>query len=168
MIAPTEVAQMESPMSAARWARIGYSLVAWLFAIASVVQVYLAGQGIFVPPESFELHRNVGYGIGILALIMLVLAFAARMPFRIIGVTALLFVLMILQSVLVFMRTDQPNLAALHPVNGFLIVLLAVWIAWKTLGYIRAPLPPEPVHEAPPPPPAAPSQPPREADEDSF
>jgi cytochrome b561 len=155
-------------MSAARWARIGYSLVAWLFAIASIVQIYLAGQGVFVPPESFELHRNVGYGIGILGLILLVLAFAARMPFRVIGATALLFVLIILQSVLVFMRNDQPNLAALHPVNGFLIVLLAVWIAWKTLGYIRAPLPPEPVRTPPPPEPSQSGQPAREADEDSF
>jgi cytochrome b561 len=154
-------------MSAARWARIGYSLVAWLFAIAAVVQIYLAGQAVFVT-NSFELHRNVGFGIGLLALILLVLSFAARMPLRVIGATALLFVLMILQSVLVAMRTDQPNLAALHPLNGFLIVLLALWIAWKTLGYIRAPLPPEPVKTAPPPPPTAQAQPPREKDEDQF
>jgi len=30
-------------------------------------------------------------------------------------------------------------------------VLLAVWIAWKTLAYIRAPLPPEPVEAKPAP-----------------
>jgi len=137
-------------MSAARWARIGYSLVAWLFAIAAVIQIYLAGQGVFAT-GSFELHRNVGYAIGILGLILLVLSFAAKMPLRVIGATALLFVLMIVQSVLVFMRTDQPNIAALHPVNGFIIVLLAVWIAWKTLAYIRAPLPPEPVAASPAP-----------------
>jgi len=137
-------------MSAARWARIGYSLVAWLFAIAAVIQVYLAGQGVFAT-HSFELHRNVGYAIGILGLILLVLSFAAKMPLRVIGATALLFVLMIVQSVLVFMKTDQPNIAALHPVNGFLIVLLAVWIAWKTLAYLRSPLPPEPVAASPAP-----------------
>ena len=137
-------------MSAARWARIGYSLVAWLFAIAAVIQVYLAGQGVFAT-GSFELHRNVGYAIGILGLILLVLSFAAKMPLRVIGATALLFVLMIVQSVLVFMRTDQPNIAALHPVNGFIIVLLAVWIAWKTLAYLRSPLPPEPVAASPAP-----------------
>ena len=140
-------------MSTARWARIGYSLVAWLFAIAAVIQIYLAGQAIFVPPNSFELHRNVGYGVGILGLILLVLSFAARMPLRVIAATAVLFVLMIVQSVLIFMRADQPNLAALHPVNGFLIVLLSVWIAWKTLGYIRAPLPVEAPRPEPAPPP---------------
>lgn len=156
-------------MSAARFARIGYSLVAWLFAIAAVVQIYLAGLGIFVPPESFELHRNVGYAIGFLGLILLVLAFAAKMPLRVIAASALLLGLVAMQSVLViFFKATQPNVTALHPVNGFLIVLLAVWIAWKTLGYIRAPLPPEPVREEPLPPPSAPSQAPREADEDQF
>jgi hypothetical protein len=137
-------------MSTARWARIAYSLVAWLFAVAAIIQVYLAGLGVFTL-GGFEQHRNVGYGIGILGLILLVLAFAAKMPMRVIGATALLFVLMIVQSVLVFMKTDQPNIAALHPVNGFVIVLLAVWIAWKTLGYIRAPLPVEPVEAKPAP-----------------
>jgi hypothetical protein len=139
--------------STARWARLGYSLVAWLLAIAAVIQIYLAGQGVFAT-GSYEQHRNVGYGIGVLGLILLVLAFAAKMPMRVIGATALLFVLMILQSLLVFMKTDQPNLAALHPVNGFVIVLLSVWIAWKTLGYIRAPLPVEPVEATPAPTPA--------------
>jgi hypothetical protein len=143
-------------MSTTRWARIGYSLVAWLLAIAAIIQIYLAGQGVFAT-GGFEQHRNVGYGIGILGLILLVLAFAAKMPMRVIGATALLFVLMIVQSVLVFMKTDQPNIAALHPVNGFVIVLLAVWIAWKTLGYIRAPLPVEPVEATPAP--ATPARP---------
>jgi hypothetical protein len=131
-------------------ARIAYSLVAWLLAVAAIVQIYLAGLGVFTV-GGFEQHRNVGYAIGVLGLILLVLAFAAKMPARVITATAVLFVLMILQSLLVFMRTDQPNLAALHPVNGFVIVLLTVWIAWKTLGYIRAPLPVEPVETTPPP-----------------
>lgn len=140
-------------MSTARWARIGYSLVAWLFAVAAVIQIYLAGLGVFAT-DGFEQHRNVGYGIGILGLILLVLAFAAKMPLRVVAATALLLVLMVLQSVLVFMKTDQPNIAALHPVNGFLIVLLAVWIAWHTLRYIRGPLPIEPERHVPVPAPA--------------
>jgi hypothetical protein len=137
-------------MSTARLARIAYSLVAWLLAAAAIVQIYLAGLGVF-GTGGFEQHRNVGYAIGVLGLILLVLAFAAKMPMRVIGATAVLFVLMIVQSLLVFMRTDQPNIAALHPVIGFIIVLLTVWIAWKTLGYIRAPLPVEPAPATPEP-----------------
>jgi hypothetical protein len=58
-----------------------------------------------------------------------------------IGASALLFVLLVVQSVLV--RIGAPNVAALHPVNGFFIVVVALWLAWRSLGYIRAPLPPE-------------------------
>lgn len=157
-------------MSTARLARVAYSLVAWLFAVTAIVQIYLAGQGLFVPPASFELHRNVGYAIAFLGLILVVLSFAAKMPLRVIAASALLLILPLLQSALILIKQDQPNLAALHPVNGFLIVLLAVWVAWKTLGYIRAPLPVEPVRPEPPPPQreAHPEPPPRQADEDSF
>jgi heme A synthase len=121
--------------------------------MAAIIQIYLAGTAIsqLGGTNNFELHRNIGYGIGILGLILLVLSFAAKMPLRVTGATALLFVLMIVQSLLVFMKADQPNIAALHPVNGFIIVLLAVWIAWKTLGYIRAPLPIESVPAEPAP-----------------
>ena len=42
---------------------------------------------------------------------------------------AVIFGLFILQSVLVDMRDSSPAIAALHPVNGFLIVLLAVVLA---------------------------------------
>jgi cytochrome b561 len=143
-------------MSAARWARIGYSLVAWLFAGLAIVQVYLAGLAVFVTNHDFELHRNFGYLIGVLTLVLVVLALAGRMPLRVIAASALLLGLIALQSVLVFMRTDQPNVAALHPVNGFLIVVLALWLAWRSVGYIRAPLPPErPKPMATPAPPAA-------------
>src|SRR5687767_3321329 len=146
-------------MSSARLARVAYSLVAWFFAIAAVVQIYLAGLGIFVEPESFELHRNVGYAIGVLGLVLLVLSFAAKMPFRVIAASALLLGLVALQSVLVIFFKNQSNIAALHPVNGFIIVLLAVWLAWRTLSYIRAPLPPEPARDSPEPPAAPASRP---------
>lgn len=128
-------------MSATRWARIGYSLVAWLFAIGVVIQVYLAGQGLFVTGGNFELHRNWGYLFGVLTIVLIVLALAGRMPRRVVLASIVLLVLMALQSVLVLIRADQPNIAALHPVNGFLIVLLGFLVAWYTLRYIRATLP---------------------------
>src|SRR5688500_636908 len=144
-------------MSNVRWARIGFALLAWLLAGLAIVQVYLAGLAVFVPGSTFETHRNFGYLIGIITLVQLVLAFAGRLGWRMIGVSALLLGLMALQSILVIMRTDQPTIAAMHPVNGFLIVLLSVWIAWRGLGHIRAPLPPEPVEAAPAPTAAAPA-----------
>lgn len=156
-------------MSSARLARVGYSLVAWLFAIVAIVQIYLAGLAVFqIPPGSgsFEQHKNVGYAIGFLGLILLVLSFAAKMPLRVIVASALLLGLVAMQSVFVIFFKSQLNVAALHPLNGFVIALLAVWIAWGTLRYIRAPLPVEPVKAEPLPPQR--DAPAREADEDSF
>ena len=138
-------------ISTARWARIGFALLAWLFAGLAIVQVYLAGQSLFVTIGNFELHRNFGYIIGIITLAQLVLAFAGRLGFRMIGASALLLALMALQSVFILLRDSQPNVAALHPVNGFLIVVLALWLAWRSLGYIRAPLPIETPRPEPPP-----------------
>ena len=42
---------------------------------------------------------------------------------------AVIFGLVILQSVFVAMRTSTPAIAALHPVNGFLILLVAILLA---------------------------------------
>jgi hypothetical protein len=41
-------------------------------------------------------------------------------------------VLIALQSVFVLMRESSPALAALHPVNGFLILLAAILLAWES------------------------------------
>jgi hypothetical protein len=131
-------------MSTTRWARIGFSLVAWLVAFGALIQTYLAGTAIANlggNPANFEMHRNFGYIFGILTIVLVVLALAGRMPRKVVVASLLLLAMMVGQSVLVFIRVDQPNIAALHPVNGFLIVLLAFWVAWATLRYIRAPLP---------------------------
>lgn len=160
-------------MSSTRWARIGFGLVAWLFAATVIFQFYLAGQAVFGTSlyvdlhRNFELHRNVGYLIGVLALILLVLSFAGRMPRRVIGGSALLLGLMILQSVLVMMRDGSPNIAALHPLNGMLIVLVALWQAWRSLGHARAPLPPERLSPAAPAAAVAPEAPPEKADDET-
>ena len=130
-------------MSTTRWARIGFSLVAWLFAFGMVVQVYLAGAAIqnLGGSGDFEAHRNWGFIFGVLTLVLIVLALAGRMPRKVVFASVLLLALVAVQSLLVHVRAESPNIAALHPVNGFLIVLLAVWVAWGTLRYLRAPLP---------------------------
>jgi hypothetical protein len=127
-------------MSGTRWARIAFTLLAWLFAAGVVIQVYLAGQAVFATGD-FEIHRNWGYLFGVVSLVLVVLALAGRMPRLVVLGSLLLLVLMALQSVLVIIRADQPNIAALHPVNGMAIVLLGLWIAWRSLRLIRAPIP---------------------------
>jgi hypothetical protein len=61
---------------------------------------------------------------------MLVLALVGGMPRKYAGLSALLFVLFILQSVFVQLRDSMPAVAALHPLNGFLILALGILTTW--------------------------------------
>jgi mercuric ion transport protein len=110
----------------------------WLFAACSVVQVFLAGLGVFVGPDRFALHRDFGYTFGLLLLVVIVAAVVGRLGRRQIGYAAALMVLFTLQSVLIAVRATAPEVAALHPVNGVLIIGVAfvsgreAWAAWRT------------------------------------
>jgi hypothetical protein len=152
-------------MSNVRWARIGFALLAWLFVALTVVQVYLAGTAVeqLGGTKDFSTHQAMGFVLMIIALVQLVLSFAGRLPVRMIGASALILALIIVQSILV--RMVPPNIEALHPVNGFLIAVVGLWIAWRGLSFIRAPLPVEP--ERPAPAPVPPEPVPHEPKEDN-
>jgi hypothetical protein len=110
------------------FARRALPVVSAIFVGALFVQVFLAGLGVFDDPASFATHRDFGYAIELFVVVMLILALVGREPRRIVGLTILLLIQFILQSVLVGLRADQPAIAALHPVNGFLIVLVAILV----------------------------------------
>jgi hypothetical protein len=142
-------------MSNVRWARIGFALLAWLFSVLALGQVYLAGTAVqqLGGTNDFGTHATMGFIAMIVALVQLVLSFAGKLTWRMIGASAVLLGLMVVQSALV--RLNTPGLAALHPLNGFLIAALSLWLAWQGLSIIRAPLPPEPVKVIPATAPAA-------------
>jgi hypothetical protein len=115
-------------------ARTAYPVVAGLFVACALIQVFLAGLGVFDDPEAFITHRNFGYMFGWLTLVLLVIALVGRMSRRYVGLAVLLLVLFALQSVFIALRADMPAVAALHPMNGFLILatsLVATWTSWK-------------------------------------
>jgi hypothetical protein len=111
-------------------ARSAFPFVTGLFAVCAVIQVFLAGLGVFDNPPSFETHRDFGYLIELIPIVMLVLALVGGMPRRFAGVSALLFGLFLLQSVFVGVRESMPAVAALHPLNGFLILAIGIATAW--------------------------------------
>jgi heme A synthase len=115
-------------------ARTAYPVVAGLFVACAIIQVFLAGLGVFDDPSSFITHRNFGYMFGWLTLVLLVVALVRRMSRRFVGLAVLLLVLFALQSVFIAVRADMPAVAALHPLNGFLILAvggIATWTSWK-------------------------------------
>ena len=110
-------------------ARTGLAIVAVLFAVLLIVQVFLAGLGVFDSPTAFATHRDFGYTISLLILPIIILALVGRAPKGLVGLTVVLAVQMILQSVFVAMRTSDPAIAALHPVNGVLMLIVTLVIA---------------------------------------
>jgi hypothetical protein len=110
-------------------ARQLHAVIALLFIAALLIQVWLAGRGVFESPIVFATHRDVGYTLSLFPIVLLVLGLLGGMGRRVAILAAVIFGLFILQSVLVVMRDSSPAIAALHPVNGFLIVLLAVVLA---------------------------------------
>jgi uncharacterized protein DUF6220 len=110
-------------------ARTIHAVLAWILVAVLIAQVWLAGRGVFESPGFFATHRDVGYTLSIFPIVLLVLGVLGGMGRRVAIMAAVIFGLMILQSVFVVMRTSTPAIAALHPVNGFLILLLAILLA---------------------------------------
>jgi mercuric ion transport protein len=115
--------------------------LAWLFVVALIVQVFLAGIGLFGVSD-LELHRGVGYNLPIVPLLMLLLAWPARVERRTVWLALALFVVTMIQTVLPSLRGSVPLIAALHPVNALLVFYLSVVVARRSVPLVRrAPAP---------------------------
>jgi len=133
-----------------RWFYVGWL---GLTSAAIVLQLYLAGYGVFAFSglSAFGAHLFLGFLIGVAVLVGIVLAFAARVPWRITRINGVLSVLMVIQFVLAH---RVQGIAALHVVNGFLILALMLHLtgeAWKLAKLNTAPAPrlePVPTAEA--------------------
>lgn len=81
------------------------------------------------------LHAINGYAIGLTILIMLGLSFGARYPRRTTILTAVLFVLLVIQFVLA--RVGIPVLSGLHGLNALVLVGLGGYLAGNTWAFGR-------------------------------
>jgi hypothetical protein len=102
--------------------------LAWLTLFVLLLQVYLAGSGVF-GATSFQPHRMVGYLISLLVVLLLLMAIAARSSRRVLGLSALLVALAVVQIALVYLRTSAAFLSALHAVNALALMGLTAAIA---------------------------------------
>jgi hypothetical protein len=109
--------------------RRAHLVVAWAFVAGVVVQVFLAGLGVFDNPATFSVHATWGYTLEILPLLLLALAAVGRLGRHQLIFPAALFGMFMLQSIFVVLRADLPMVAALHPVNGFAILFVGIAMA---------------------------------------
>ena len=91
-----------------------YHWLALLIAVGIVVQVFLAGLGIF-GAESFDAHEGFGWMIHTAAILLFILALIGPRTGRAIGMSFGLLALMTVQILLVGARDDTPWVAAFHP-----------------------------------------------------
>jgi Family of unknown function (DUF6220) len=105
--------------------------LAWLVLAGLVAEFYLAGAALF-GAMTFQPHRTLGTLLAVAVLLLLVVALVARPGRRLVGLTALLAGLTVVQVLLPSARTGLPWVAALH-------VLVAVGIAAQAAAIARAP-----------------------------
>jgi len=114
-----------------------YVVSAWLIFGVVIVQFFLAGLGVFA--GNFQMHVALGYTIFFLMLLVLVIALAARLPWRTLGLTALLPVLVFLQSIFIEAWSNGlAYIAALHVVNGLAIFSLAGILAVRSAVFLSS------------------------------
>lgn len=122
-----------------KWIRILYLLVAWLFPVAILVQVFLVGLSLFTTQPYWDAHIGLGHSIVLLPALQVLLAYLGKIPPPLKGLTWLLLGLTLIQTeVFAMIRTAVPTLAALHPVLALVLFALALIIAGRTRTVVRA------------------------------
>jgi hypothetical protein len=95
--------------------------LAWVVLVGLLLQFYFVGMALF-GGTSFEFHRTLGYLLAVPVILLLVLALAGRLGRLLIGLSALLLLLTIVQIMLPSLRGDASWIAALHPVNALALL----------------------------------------------
>jgi len=114
---------------------------AMVFCAAVIVQFYLAGVGIFAATgpvkdaASLDPHRQLGYILAALALLVLIAAIVARPGRQVLGAAIALFVLTGIEGGLASAGPSAPYLGALHPVIAAAILGITIsLIRWTRRG----------------------------------
>lgn len=114
-----------------RFSRIAYAALAWLFVACVVCQVFLAGMAIFVDPLNWVRHVGFVHLFGELPLVMLLLAFAGRMPKKQGYYLGPVVLFMLVAVAYATADAGGSVVSALHPVNALLLSGISFKLAQK-------------------------------------
>jgi hypothetical protein len=120
-----------------------YAYLSALFFAGVLVQVFLAGVGVFginalkvANASSFNAHRAWGFVLMLTSLVLLIIALIAWQSARtMISAFVLALLTVIAQNVLAALGDSNKWFGGLHALDGMLILLLSLWIA--ILGWRR-------------------------------
>lgn len=120
-----------------RGAWYAYAVLVWLYLVALVYQIFLAGMGLSgLGSGSMSAHIEFGWLLHLPILLILVAALLARVGRPTIWWVVAFFVSGAIQPILATMD-DMPAIAALHPVNAVILTLLTVKLALDTMPRLR-------------------------------
>lgn len=118
-----------------------FAASAVLFVIGIVAQIFLAGLGLpGLGGGGMQTHIDFGYTLSLAPIVPLILAWPARAGRRTIVMCAVLLVLTFVQTLLPSAaagRGDIPWIAALHPINAFIVLGLGIAVARRALALAR-------------------------------
>lgn len=123
-------------VSSARWV---FLALVWIYLAAIVVQVFLAGIGLFGGARDFSDHASLGWILHLGPVPILVAAALGRVGARTLWWTAALLLSVAVQPFLPGLRGDLPWAAALHPVNAMLIFWLTMSVGMQAWRLLRGP-----------------------------
>ena len=124
-----------SPARLTTGSRYALIALAWLFAAGGVVQVFLVGLSLFESASYWADHRDFGRMIGLLTYPLPVFALLGRVGAPLIAQSVVVPVLFVIQMLLP--DADAGWVAALHPVNAFLLIGAAGSLGDRTLRLVR-------------------------------
>jgi hypothetical protein len=141
---PSDKAQVEAPEKpsrkvvrvrlsvATRLARVFYAFLSVALAAGVLFQVFFAGMGAFGADWSY--HVTLAHFLEPLPLLMVPAAFVGRLPWTLKLLPLGLVIVIGAQYALAHAAVPA---AALHPVNGFLILLTSLFIARRAWAVVR-------------------------------
>jgi hypothetical protein len=109
--------------------RIAHLVVGSLVLAGIIAQPFLIGLFFFGAVRNPDLHTAVGYSLFEFGIpLLLITALLARLPKQELLFTLLLMVDIFVQILLVNLRDVSSILAALHPLNAFALLLIAITV----------------------------------------
>ena len=130
----TELASTELASTGRRPAMLVFHWALAAFLLLLAVQIFLAGLGAFRTEaigadSAFAPHRDFGFALGGVALVILVLAVVARAGrAAITGAAALVVLTNLAQSLLAGLADDHALFGGLHAFDGLAIIGIAAWL----------------------------------------
>ena len=117
-----------------------YALASSLFVLGVLAQVFLVGLVVVARVAGWEAHSDLGHGLGLVLIVMLVSAYLGHLPSTVKRTTWLLFAVYFIQAdILIFLRHSVPYAAALHPVLALIVFVLGWHLARQGLKLLRQP-----------------------------